>query len=283
MSRDRLQSQRFELKYIIKDNLALAIRDFVASYLELDEFAATRPDLSYPVHSLYLDSDVYTLYQRTINGNKNRYKLRLRFYENRPGAPVYCEIKSRHDNTISKQRGAIHRDAVDTVLAGQLPEESQMASDDPKHLLALQNFVQYVNELRARPRVHVAYLREAWMPSGGGNAVRVTMDRKVRSCPEPTARLVAEMDDPVFVFGDMVVLELKFTGRFPDWFADLVRVFGLRQTSAAKYVDGVELLEEKHILNQGFRPTGSGFARERARKVRPSGLAFGEYQSPTST
>ncbi len=283
MSRDRLQSQRFELKYIIQNNLALAIRDFVASYLELDEFAATRPDLSYPVHSLYLDSDVYTLYQRTINGDKNRFKLRLRFYENRPGAPVYCEIKSRHDNTISKQRGAIHRDAVDTVLAGQLPEEAQMASDDPKHLFALQNFVQYVNELRARPRVHVAYLREAWMPSGGGNSVRVTMDRKVRSCPEPTARLVAEMDDPVFVFGDMVVLELKFTGRFPDWFADLVRVFGLRQTSAAKYVDGVELMEEKHILNQGYRPTGSGFGRERARKIRPSGLAFGEYQSPTST
>ncbi len=283
MSRDRLQSQRFELKYIITENLALAIRDFVASYLELDEFAATRPDLSYPVHSLYLDSDAFILYQHTINGNKNRFKLRLRFYENRPAAPVYCEIKSRFDNTISKQRGAIHRDAVDTVLAGQLPEESQMASPDPYHLYALQNFVQHVNELRARPRVHVAYLREAWMPSGGGNSVRVTMDRKVRSCPEPTARLVAEMDDPVYVFGDMVVLELKFTGRFPDWFADLARVFGLRPTSAAKYVDGVELLEEKHILNQQYRPSGSGFVRERARKIRPSGLAYGEYQSPTST
>lgn len=283
MSRDRLQSQRFELKYIITESLARAVRDFVASYLELDEYAATRPDLSYPVHSLYLDSDDFALHQSTINGDKNRIKLRLRFYENRPAAPVYCEIKRRMNNTIGKERGAVHRDAVDTVLAGQLPEPSQMASEEPSHLYALQNFVRRVNALQARPRVHVAYLREAWMPEGGSNAVRVTMDRKVRSCPEPTARLVPEMDDPVYVFGNYVVLELKFTGRFPEWFADLVRVFGLRPTSAAKYVDGVEILEDMKILNQSYRPTGSEFVRERARKINPSGLAFGEFQSPTST
>jgi hypothetical protein len=39
-----------------------------------------------------------------------------------------------------------------------------------------------------------------------------------------------------------VVLELKFTGRFPDWFQDLVRHFALWKCSAAKYVDGVTLL-----------------------------------------
>ncbi|HKQ36797.1 MAG TPA: hypothetical protein VJ063_01895, partial [Verrucomicrobiae bacterium] len=46
------------------------------------------------------------------------------------------------------------------------------------------------------------------------------------------------------VWGKDVVLELKFTNRFPDWFRDLVRVFGLRQCGAAKYVDGVALQGE---------------------------------------
>ncbi len=283
MIRDRLQLQRFELKYIVPENLALAVRDFVSSYLELDEYAATCPGLSYPVHSLYLDSDDFALYQSTINGDKNRYKLRLRFYENRPEAPVYFEIKRRLDNTISKQRAAVRREAVDTVLAGQLPDETQMASRNPDHLRAVQDFCSHVNHLGARPRVHVAYLREAWMPPSD-NAVRVTIDRRVRSCPEPTARLTPEMENPVDVFPDRAILELKFTGRFPEWIAELVRVFGLRPTSAAKYVDGVVLMEEKGIINQLYRPSGSGFARERARRIRSEkGGIAGEYQPPTAT
>ena len=49
------------------------------------------------------------------------------------------------------------------------------------------------------------------------------------------------MDNPVIVFGKEVVLELKFTDRFPEWFKQLVRVFGLMQCGAAKYVDGVTM------------------------------------------
>jgi hypothetical protein len=285
MAKDRLQQQRFELKYIIPESLALAARDFVRSYLQVDEFGATQPDFSYPVHSLYLDSDDFALHQSTINGDKNRYKLRLRFYENRPGAPVYFEIKKRMDNTISKERGAVRREAVDALLAGQLPDASQMASDDPGHLLAVQNFCWRLNSLQARPRVHVAYRREAWLPAEGDNSVRVTLDRQVRSCPEPTARLSAEMEDPVFVFGDSVVLELKFTGRFPNWFGELVRVFGLRQTSAAKYVDGVVILDEQRMLHKAFLAAGvelpplPAAAPDRARsaKVRRTSAAFNHY------
>ena len=80
MSQDKLQAQRFELKYILSEDTALAVRDFVSSYLEIDEFGATLPQFSYPVHSLYLDSPDMKLYKSTINGDKNRFKLRLRFY-----------------------------------------------------------------------------------------------------------------------------------------------------------------------------------------------------------
>ena len=95
-----MQLQRFELKYRIGEHTALAIRDFVSSYLEIDEYGATLPNFAYPVHSLYLDSPDLELYRTTINGDKNRFKLRLRFYENRPEAPVYFEIKRRMNNTI---------------------------------------------------------------------------------------------------------------------------------------------------------------------------------------
>jgi hypothetical protein len=78
MARDRMQKQRFELKYLISEDTALMVRDFVKSYLDFDEYSVGKPNYSYPVHSLYLDSDALQLYWETINGNKNRYKLRLR-------------------------------------------------------------------------------------------------------------------------------------------------------------------------------------------------------------
>src|SRR5690606_15398878 len=40
MATDRLQTQRFELKYLVKEETARAIRRFVSCHLQLDEFAA---------------------------------------------------------------------------------------------------------------------------------------------------------------------------------------------------------------------------------------------------
>ena len=263
---DRVQLQRFELKYIVEERVALGIRDWVSSYLDIDEHGATRPNLSYPVHSIYLDSPDLKLYQATVNGDKNRFKLRLRFYENRPDAPVFLEIKSRMNNSISKQRSRVRAEAVSSLLAGHLPEPGHLISQEPKQLVALQRFCQLVNELRAEPRTHVAYLREAWI-SREDNSVRVTMDREIRTETDPVARLVPELTNPVLVFGDRVVLELKFTGRFPDWFKELVRIFGLMQCGAAKYADGVTRLGVHAVSNafalDNYNPT----AQERLRRI----------------
>ena len=79
------------------------------------------------------------------------------------------------------------------------------------------------------------------------NSVRVTMDRDVFFEPDPTTQMLATMVDPVLVFGRRVILELKFTGRFPDWWNELVRVFGLQQASAAKYADGITCYGEARV------------------------------------
>lgn len=265
-SEDRLQSQRFEFKYVIREEVALAVREFVRSYLEIDGYGATLPNLSYPVHSLYLDSPDLKLYNSTINGDKNRFKLRLRFYENRPNAPIYFEIKNRKGSIIIKERGAVKREAVPTVLSGHVPEPEHLVLKEPKQLVALQHFCQHVINLQAKPQTHVAYLREAWL-SHDENSVRVTLDRRVRSeiCPE--LRLTPEMVEPVYVFGNLVVLELKFTDRFPDWFKELVRIFGLMQGSAAKYVDGVTRLGADMVSRTITANEYSARARRRITRI----------------
>ena len=247
---DRLQLQRFELKYIIPQDVALQVRQFVAAYLEIDEYGATMPNLSYPVHSLYLDSDDLLTYRATINGDKNRYKLRLRYYNEKPESPVFFEIKRRTNNTIAKQRGGVRRSSVAAILAGQMPTPDDMLSKEPKQFFAIQKFCELMASIRARPTSHVFYMREAWI-STHDNSVRVTLDRDVYCEPDPTARLSTTMMDPVKPFGENVILELKFTTRFPDWFKELVRCFGLMQCGAAKYAEGIAVAGE-HRMTRAF-------------------------------
>jgi hypothetical protein len=243
MEKDKLQPQRFELKYLVTEDVALAMRDFVRSYLVPAEFASKSPSLSYPNHSLYLDSDDLQLYWDVINGNKNRHKLRLRYYDDNPVAPVFFEIKRRSDNAILKERGAVRREAVASLLAGQLPEPCHLFSNHPKHLSALQHFCRLMHESGARLKTHVCYAREAWM-SASDNSVRVTFDREVRICPHTEPVITTRQENPVQPWGQQVILELKFTARFPNWFFEMVRLFNVMQCGVAKYAEGVAVLGE---------------------------------------
>jgi len=249
----RLQAQRFELKYLIDPTITPWIRDFVSSYLELDEYGAHWPDSAYAVHTLYLDSDDLRTFQSSINGTKNRFKLRLRYYDDKPSAPVFFEIKARQDNCILKQRCPVRREAVALLAAGHLPEPDHLLSKETRHLATLQRFNLLQHQLNARPKAHNTYFREAWV-SAHDNSLRVTMDRKVRMEPHFKASAVTEMSYPVRVFQEFVVLELKFTARFPEWLRELVTRFNLMQFAASKYTEGVLLLGESrfHDGERGF-------------------------------
>ena len=247
MARDRMQKQRFELKYLVTEETALMVRDFVRSYLDFDEYSVGKPNYSYPVHSLYVDSDDLKLYWATINGDKNRYKLRLRYYSTHPDSPVFFEIKSRMNNCIRKQRGGVRQEFVAHLLQGHLPLQEHLVSKAPHQLVALQHFCQLAQVLQARPRVHIFYMREAYVSDD--DQVRVTIDRKVYGDANLDFAIKTDLREPCLSFREHAILELKFTNRFPDWFRELVRVFGVMQCGAAKYVETIQGL--------GFRRVGA--------------------------
>jgi hypothetical protein len=243
------QSQRFELKYLVDPDLTLEMRDFVKCYLELDDYGVGQQDFAYPVHSVYMDSDGLHTFHDTLNGTKNRFKIRLRYYDDRPDTPVFFEVKGRVDNCILKQRCGVRREAVSLVMAGQLPDQSQLISKDPRHLAAIQRFNHLVLKLNAKPKAHNAYMREAWV-SPNDNSVRVTFDRNVRIEPYFRTDVPIAFENPVPIFSESVILELKFTNRFPDWFEILISRFNLTWSAAAKYAGGVLIMGE-HCFHDG--------------------------------
>mgnify|MGYP001614233598 CR=1 FL=1 len=244
----QLQFQRFELKYIVPHETTLKARNFVRAYLEPDEHAQGKPDCSYAIHSLYLDSPRLSFFWHTVNGNKNRFKLRLRYYDDTPGSPVFFEIKRREGDVIRKQRAAVRREAVASLLVGQLPHSDDLLRPDVKSFACLREFCRLMQQYEARPTARVSYFREAWV-SPDTDDLRFTIDRQVRCWPHSTEELSADVAPGQFVFGHTPVIEIKFTCRYPDWLRDMVHALGMTRGSAAKYVDGVQAHGQEHFIH----------------------------------
>lgn len=246
---DRAQRERREIKYLIREDMALQVRSYVSSYLEPDEFAAGRPANSYDVHSLYLDSDDLMTYRAVVDGERNRFKLRIRYYDRDPASPVFFEIKRRLNEGICKQRSRVRRDAVEALLWGESPIPEHLFSWNPRQWFDLLDFSRLVSQLDAAPRAHNSYRREAYV-SAGKASVRVTMDRDVRIGPDFGGNLSVAIDHGVGIFTDLVILELKFTEKMPSWMVEMVRGFELSQTGAAKYARGVDALGAQRVARR---------------------------------
>src|SRR5207237_2622589 len=108
----QLMRSRFELKYIIDEPTARGVRDFARSYLQRDEHAVPAMGHAYPIYSIYLDSPGWSFYNATLQGMKNRYKLRIRYYNDHPKSPVFFEIKWRVQGVILKDRACVNRESV---------------------------------------------------------------------------------------------------------------------------------------------------------------------------
>lgn len=249
----RLQANRFEFKYIVSEAKAKAIRDFARSYLCHDEFADPKLDYSYAIHSVYLDSPGLALCQATVEGHKNRFKLRMRYYDGKADGPVFFEIKRRVNDAILKARAAVRRESAVALLAGHWPRPADLVKPgDMKHWDAVQQFCDLRDRIQGRGQVIVSYLREAWV-TAENNSVRLTFDRRLTATPW-TGRIIApdlERGEHPEVGG--VILELKFTDRFPNWMRELAQVFGLKRCSVPKYVECANVLGMSAMSEEELR------------------------------
>jgi hypothetical protein len=239
----RFQTSRYELKYIIDERRAGDVRDYIRSYLVPDEHADPAAGNSYPVHSLYLDSPALMLFRSTMDGLKNRFKLRIRFYDDDPVHPVFLEIKRRLSEVICKERACVRRDAVKSLLRGIPPGAASLASwdDRSRGAAAMQTFYMTSLRIAARACVYISYQREAYV-SRDSDQIRVTFDRRITVARHAGKPIIAvpKATLPVDIPG--VVLEMKFTDRYPNWMRELVHAFDLVRSPSAKYVAGIRAI-----------------------------------------
>jgi hypothetical protein len=227
-------AKRYELKYHISEPVAHAIKGYISAFLGPDPYTRRQPNGQYSICSLYLDSRRFDLFRETLLDKCNRFKLRIRGYDDDPKSPVFFEIKRKLNRIIYKSRARASKDRISDILYGHyIPPEATEADRT-----ALRQFVHYTQCLMARPVVLVRYKREAFENRTDAK-VRVTFDRQL--CYQVMDKPIITLNGPGWkkVPIGFVVLEIKFTGQFPLWVTDMVRLFELNRESMSKYCHSV--------------------------------------------
>src|SRR3989337_1509240 len=103
-------------------------------------YVASAIPWGYRVNSLYLDTPQFGLYRQSTEGIRNRYKLRVRFYDAAEDSPAFLEVKRRVANTIYKQRAAVAKPAAESLICDGRLGMADLLSTEEKSVRALADF-----------------------------------------------------------------------------------------------------------------------------------------------
>lgn len=218
---------RSELKYLISEDVAERVREGAAQFMDRDPH--TSPAGTYPVHTIYLDSPDLVIYRKSLNREADRFKLRIRFYDDDASSPVFLEIKRATVERGIKKRLAVRREAANALFS-----DCAMNSAGGR---PFDDFWQAVTRFEARPIVHIAYAREAFV-GRDDPSTRLTLDRQVRFEPVPKT-LSTKTQSPIPIWNGKIILEVKFPEAMPEYIFELIQALGIETTKASKYLQSV--------------------------------------------
>lgn len=252
ISTTKLFVSRFEVKYRLSSALAEEIRGHLSHHMLLDPFSAKGAAKCYRNNSLYLDTPSLHCYWDSEHGDKNRFKLRLRWYDDNPHGPVFLEEKRRTTDSIEKTRVIAGRKLIEDLVSGHSLSSSHFPSNSPEVRAEAMRFMDKIEQLNARPTCWVRYWREAWV-SEGHDYFRVTFDREVEGhaleedgIPEPHSPGWQHTQD------SRVIMEIKFFQTMPDWMQHIVHSFELHRCSVPKYTLSIKAVKQEQIHNGGM-------------------------------
>jgi hypothetical protein len=238
---ETLRLERYEYKYFVPEDRADAIRSFIRPYAALDPYAARTRERRYTIHNIYLDTPGLDLYCACVSGDPDRFKLRIRWYDEQALGPFYVEVKRKIRNVVVKDRARVSLEEFRAVVRGD-----RVSVPEGPSFPALAAVRDQVSLRGVVPTLCARYTREPY-ESLFGDYARLTLDRAM--CYQP-ARSVDLPEEPrAWTYVDAapvtggirraLVLELKFTRDFPRWMSDLVAEFDLERTGFSKYVSSI--------------------------------------------
>lgn len=236
--------ERREYKFLIDRATVAAVRASIRPFCLLDPYAAQSPTRSYCIETLYLDTQDLSLFWANDHEQVDRVKVRVRRYADKPGSPIFLEVKRRINDVIAKSRGRVPAQAWAKLLGD--PAASIPADVTGRDRDAVERFMAMHRSLHLRPITLVRYQREPWISTVDDYA-RVTFDTCIQAHSldsltfEPDGGRWRALDDAVMqrTLESLVVLELKFTNNVPRWLVNITRNIGLVRGAYSKYGNSI--------------------------------------------
>ncbi len=217
---------RHELKYILTPIQYELLRNQLKWVLQPDEHASETGD--YFIRSIYFDSPDRVALKEKISGINRRKKYRMRFYN---GNAEFCrlECKEKTGSRIQKISCALTGQQANNLL-GMGDKDAATETELLKEMRLLISSEGY------KPVVTVDYLREAYvLPLSD---LRITFDKELAW--GPVSDCMTHERYLANVYGDHVILEVKYNEYLPEHISAILSSVAPVQTAASKYVACVE-------------------------------------------
>jgi hypothetical protein len=227
---------RLEYKYLVSMSQLSELRQMILPYVELDPYAARRPEKEYTVRSLYLDTNDLAFYHEKLAGLKERRKLRIRGYnEFCPTTSVFLEIKRKNGLAISKYRSNLPYQHLLRLFETSDVERYVSSEDHEEARDNARRFLFHFHKQALRPTLNVIYEREAFL-SKVDPGVRITFDKNLRFQNSVTLDSVFQEEQALYALPNRLILEIKTNSVIPLWLQLVLSRLTLQLEALSKYV-----------------------------------------------
>lgn len=222
-------SYRYERKFLIRDikifDIEKSIKFHPAIFSEI--FYKRR------VNNIYLDTNGMENYRDNIDGNPQRLKIRIRWYNDTFGfiEKPALELKIKRDSLGSKLSFPLNSFVLDKNFSKEfLEKEVFLKSKLPNWL---------IEKLRGyQPSILNSYLRKYFRSSD--KKYRITLDNDLLFF-----KITGKSNSFKNKRGDKetVIIEIKYNKEDDDWSSNITQHFPFNLTKSSKYISGVDLLK----------------------------------------
>ena len=214
-----------EIKFLVTPDLAAHVLGWARAHLTPDPHGRGPAGDEYRIQSLYLDTDLLSVFHR--HGSYARSKYRVRRYGS--SDVVFLERKMRTSRLLSKRRTSVPIEEL---------ERLQQRSADPSWDGYW--FGQRLDVRRVAPVCQVSYHRHALVGLGQHGPMRLTFDEGIVAQMNGTFGFLPEAGTAVA--SDSVIIEMKYCVDTPVVFKRVVEDFCLSPAPISKYRLSMDVL-----------------------------------------
>ncbi len=219
--------KRREKKFLVDESLLPELEKRIMEHFEPDPHnVGGKP---YEICNIYFDNERREITRHSNSKPFYKEKLRLRSY----GTPtvsdnVFFEIKRKMNKIGTKRRTVMPLCKIyDFLDSGAIPEDESYIN---RRVLAEIDYFIKTNEVK--PSVYIGYMRNAYFGKDDPS-LRLTIDRDILTRHHDLRLDAGRYGEPLLPDGK-VLMEIKFHGGVPMWFASLMSEFSLSFTRFSK-------------------------------------------------